>query len=165
MIKENKKTWDELILNPKGLKNEVFSGLSFPGGVFFIDSDTNASIYKSTGVLVDNKNLNNFIKAHPIFLFTSTLRGSGASIQDIFNLLNYDVNNGPMLGQCNMSFKSPLQLEKEYKIDGKINSLKQKISKKLGRIKILDFTLSMLDNPNSPIASVNYIWILPEKET
>ena len=70
-----------------------------------------------------------------------------------------------MLGQCNLSFKSPLQLEKEYKIDGKINSLKQKISKKLGRIKILDFTLSMFDNPNSPLASVNYIWILPEKET
>ena len=164
MIKENKKTWDELILNPKGLKNEVFSGLSFPGGVFFIDSDTNLSIYKSTGVLVNNKNLSNFINAHPIFLFTSTLRGSGASIQDIFNLLDYDVNNGPMLGQCNMSFKSPLKVDQEYKIDGKIISLKEKISKKLGRIKILDFTLSMFDSSYSQIASINYVWILPEKE-
>jgi len=115
-------------------------------------------------VLVNDKNLNNFINAHPIFLFTSTLRGSGASIQDIFNLLDYDVNNGPMLGQCNMSFTSPLQIDREYKIDGKIISLKEKISKKLGRIKILDFTLSMFDNPNSQVASINYIWILPEKE-
>ena len=101
MVKENKKTWEELISNPKGLPNDVFSDLNFPGGIFFIDSYTNISIYKSTGVLVNDKNLNNFINAHPIFLFTSTLRGSGASIQDIFNLLDYDVNNGPMLGQCN----------------------------------------------------------------
>jgi hypothetical protein len=164
VVKENKKTWEQLISNPKGLPNDVFSGLNFPGGIFFIDSDTNISIYKSTGVLVNDKNLNNFINAHPIFLFTSTLRGSGASIQDIFNLLDYDVNNGPMLGQCNMSFTSPLQIDREYKIDGKIISLKEKISKKLGRIKILDFTLSMFDNPNSQVASINYIWILPEKE-
>ena len=164
MVKENKKIWEELISKPKGLPNDIFSGLSFPGGTFFIDTNTNLLIYKSTGMIVNKKNLNNFIHAHPIFLFTSTLRGSGASIQDIFDLLDYDVNNGPMLGQCNMSFTSPLQIDREYKIDGKIISLKEKISKKLGRIKILDFTLSMFDNPNSQVASVDYVWILPEKE-
>ena len=63
-----------------------------------------------------------------------------------------------------MSFKSPLKVDREYKIDGKIISLKEKISKKLGRIKILDFTLSMFDSSYSQIASINYVWILPEKE-
>ena len=46
----------------------------------------------------------------------------------------------------------------------KKDRVKEKISKKLGRIKILDFTLSMFDNLNSQVASINYIWILPEKE-
>ena len=41
MIKENKKIWKELISNPKGLSSDVFSGLNFPGGIFFIDNDTN----------------------------------------------------------------------------------------------------------------------------
>ena len=40
--------------------------LNFPGGIFFIDNDTNISIYKSTGVLVNNKNLNNFLRKRPL---------------------------------------------------------------------------------------------------
>ena len=97
MILQNKdkKTWKELQLNPKGLTNNTFSDLQFPGGTFFIDKNTNFLINKSTGMLINEKDLNKFINAHPIFLFTSTLRGSGASIQDIFDLLDYDVNNGP----------------------------------------------------------------------
>ena len=115
-------------------------------------------------MLINEKDLNKFINAHPIFLFTSTLRGSGASIQDIFDLLDYDVNNGPMLGQCNMSFDSPIRIGQKYKVDGKIISLNEKDSKKLGKIKILDFILSLFDESQSQIASVNYVWILPVKD-
>ena len=161
---KDKKTWKELQLNPKGLTNDTFSDLQFPGGTFFIDKSTNFLINKSTGVLVNERDLNKFINAHPIFLFTSTLRGSGASIQDIFDLLDYDVNNGPMLGQCNMSFDSPIRIGQKYKIDGKIISLNEKDSKKLGKIKILDFILSLFDESQSQIASVNYVWILPVKD-
>ena len=160
----DRKSWAELQENPKGLSNDIFFELEFPGGTFFIDRNTNFLINKSTGVLISEKDFNNFISAHPIFLFTSTLRGSGASIKDIFELLDYDVNNGPMLGQCNMSFNSPIQLEQEYKIDGKIISLKEKNSKKLGKIKILDFILTLFDNSQSEIASVNYVWILPVED-
>ena len=163
-LNKNKKTWKKLMSNPKGLPNQVFSNLSFPGGTFFIDSHINNLINTSTGMLVDNGSLTNFVYAHPIFLFNSTLRGSGASIQDIFDLLDYDVNNGPMLGQCNMSFRSRLLLDKEYKVDGKIVSLIEKESKKLGRIKVLDFTLVLIDEFESKVASVDYIWILPLKE-
>ena len=75
MILQNKdkKTWKELQLNPKGLTNDTFSDLQFPGGTFFIDKSTNFLINKSTGVLINEKDLNKFINAHPIFLFTSNL--------------------------------------------------------------------------------------------
>ena len=68
-----------------------------------------------------------------------TLRGSGASIQDIFDLLNYDTKNGPMLGQCNISINCQLKVDYKYFVKGKINSLIEKNSQKLGKIKILDF--------------------------
>jgi hypothetical protein len=161
---QNKEKWEVLISNPKGLANDMFSNLSFPGGTFFIDSHTNFLINKSTNMASKQKDLNQLIAAHPIFLFTSTLRGSGASIQDIFDLLDYDVKNGPMLGQCNMVFNSPLKLDYEYKIDGEIISLKEKVSKKLGKIKILDFTLSLFDISKQKVASVSYVWILPLKD-
>ena len=63
-----------------------------------------------------------------------------------------------------MSFNSPIQLDQEYKINGKIISLKEKNSKKLGKIKILDFILTLFDNSQSEIASVNYVWILPVED-
>jgi hypothetical protein len=39
--------------------------------------------------------------------------------------------------------------------------LVEKDSKKLGKIKILDFSLSVYDGPTLNIGDVNYVWILP----
>ena len=57
--------------------------------------------------------------------------------------LNYDTKNGPMLGQCNMTFNTQLKVDCKYFVKGQINSLIKKNSKKLGEIKILDFSLTL----------------------
>ena len=153
--------WKYLSENSKDLPLEAFFGLEFPGGNFFIDRETNILVNKSTGVKLDNDNLNNLLYAHPIYFMIITLRGSGVSIQDIFNLLNYDTKNGPMLGQCNMEFKSQLKIDQEYFVKGRINSLISKESSKLGRIKILDFSLSLYKHISQEVGHVKYVWILP----
>ena len=153
--------WKYLTNNSKNLSLNDFFDLDFPGGNFYIDKEANFLVNKSTGKKVDKEDLNNTILAHPIYFMIITLRGSGASIQDIFNLLNYDTKNGPMLGQCNMSFNYQLKVDYKYNVRGKINSLIEKKSKKLGKIKILDFSLSLYDDLSLKIGDVNYIWILP----
>ncbi len=90
-----------------------------------------------------------------------TLRGSGASIQDIFDLLSYNAKNGPMLGQCNMTFNAQLKVDCKYFVKGQINSLLEKNSKRLGEIKILDFSLTLFDIDSKNIGNINYVWILP----
>ena len=94
--------WRYLTNNSKTLSLKDFFDLDFPGGNFYIDKKANLLVKKSTGEKFDKVNFNNIVLAHPIYFMIITLRGSGASIQDIFDLLNYDTENGPMLGQCNM---------------------------------------------------------------
>ena len=155
------KKWKYFKDNSKNLSTEDFFNLDFPGGNFYIDKELNFLVNTTTGKKLGKEDLNKVISAHPIYFMIITLRGSGASIQDIFDLLNYDKKNGPMLGQCNMSFNSQLKVDYQYNVKGKINSLVEKDSKKLGKIKILDFSLSVYDSPTLNIGDVNYVWILP----
>ena len=55
----------------------------------------------------------------------------------------------------NCDFKATIPMK------GKINSLIEKRSQKLGKIKILDFSLSIYEDLSLKIGDVNYIWILP----
>ena len=153
--------WQYLTKNSKDLSLDSFYGLEFPGGEFFIDKKSNLLVNNSTGNKLSGENINRIIQAHPIYFMIITLRGSGASIQDIFDLLNYDTKNGPMLGQCNMTFNTQLKVDCKYFVKGQINSLIKKNSKKLGEIKILDFSLTLLDVDSKNVGNVNYVWILP----
>ena len=153
--------WRYLTNNSKTLSLKDFFDLDFPGGNFYIDKKANLLVKKSTGEKFDKVNFNNIVLAHPIYFMIITLRVSGASIQDIFDLLNYDTENGPMLGQCNMSLNYQLKVDYKYSVRGKINSLIEKNSQKLGKIKILDFSLSLYDDLSLKIGDVNYVWILP----
>ena len=153
--------WKYLTSNSKNLSLEDFVDLDFPGGNFYIDKKANFLVNTSTGKKLDKNNLKNIILAHPIYFMIITLRGSGASIQYIFDLLNYDTKNGPMLGQCNISINCQLKVDYKYIVRGKINSLIEKNSQKLGKIKILDFSLSLYDHLSLKIGDVNYVWILP----
>ena len=87
--------WKYLTNNSKSLSLNDFFDLDFPGGNFYIDKESNFLVNKSTGKKVDKEDLNNTILAHPIYFMIITLRGSGASIQDIFNLLNFSIHNLP----------------------------------------------------------------------
>ena len=118
--------WQYLTKNSKDLSLDSFYGLEFPGGEFFIDKKSNLLVNNSTGNKLSSENINGIIHAHPIYFMIIALRGSGASIQDIFDLLNYDKKNGPMLGQCNMTFNAKLKVDCKYSVKGKINSLIKK---------------------------------------
>ena len=83
--------WKYLSENSKDLPLEAFFDLEFPGGNFFIDRETNILVNESTGVKLDNDNLNNILYAHPIYFMIITLMASVVSFQDIFNILNYMV--------------------------------------------------------------------------
>ena len=137
------------------IKSDII-GHKFPGGSFIINEDINRSVNESTGKL-DLLDKNN--DSHQIFSMIA-LSNIGYTLDDFFNYLKYDVNKGPMLGECNIRFFNPLELNKNYKVKGEIESLEFKRSKKIGDIDIMKFSIEILHN-NKIITKILYTWILP----
>ena len=65
-----------------------------------------------------------------------------------------------MLGECNINFYSMLEIDKNYKVSGKIRSIDLKKSKKIGEIDIVKFNVYIHENDNK-LLSIEYKLILP----
>ncbi len=130
----------------------------FPGGSFIIDKEINDLIKSSTGIEL-NKNTLNEDLAHPIFSMVA-LNSIGYTLEELFNLLNYDVQKGPMLGECEFHLLDNYKLDRSYIVNGFIESFESKVSKKIGNFDIMNFKLEITFE-SRVISKINYKWILP----
>ena len=130
----------------------------FPGGTFTIDEEINNLIKLSTGLDINKKTLNEDI-AHPIFSMVA-LNSIGYTLEELFNLLNYDVRKGPMLGECEFNLLDNFNLDRNYKVNGFIESFESKVSKKIGNFDIMNFKLEITFE-GMIVSKINYKWILP----
>ena len=137
------------------IKSDII-GHKFPGGSFLVTKDLNKLVNRSTGKITS---LNENNDSHQIFSMIA-LSNIGYTLEEFFNYLNYDVNKGPMLGECNIKFYDPLELNKNYEVKGAIESLDFKKSKKIGDIDIMKFSIDILHN-NKIVTKIFYTWILP----
>ena len=53
--------------------------------------------------IIENKKSNN-----------ATIQVDCLTLDEFFKFLNFDVNKGPMLGQCDINFYNSLQIDKKY---------------------------------------------------
>ncbi len=130
----------------------------FPGGSFIIDKEINNLIKSSTGLDV-SKNISDKDQAHPIFSMVA-LNSIGYTLEELFNLLNYDVQKGPMLGECDFNLLDNFNLDKNYKVNGFIESFESKVSKKIGNFDVMSFKLEITFEDRI-VSKINYKWILP----
>ena len=89
----------------------------FPGGSLLIDQKINDLINLSTGN--NKKSESNNLDSHQIFSMIA-LNSIGYTLDEFFKFLNFDVNKGPMLGQCDINFYNSLQIDKKYHVKGRI---------------------------------------------
>ncbi len=129
----------------------------FPGGNFLISKDINELINNSTGMIDIDSDGQKY--SHQIFSMIA-LNSIGYSLEDLFKFLKYDISKGPMLGECNINFYSMLEIDKNYKVSGKIRSIDLKKSKKIGEIDIVKFNVYIHENDNK-LLSIEYKLILP----
>ena len=129
----------------------------FPGGSLLIDHKINDLINLSTG---NNKNSEtNNIVSHQIFSMIA-LNSIGYTLDEFFKYLNFDVNKGPMLGQCDINFYNSLQIDKQYHVKGRIISIDYKKSKKIGEIDIVKFIVEIFFK-KTKVTKIEYTLILP----
>ncbi len=129
----------------------------FPGGSLLIDHKINDLINLSTGN--NKKNETNNLNSHQIFSMIA-LNSIGYTLDELFKFLNFDVNKGPMLGQCDIKFYNSLKINKKYHVKGRIIGIDYKMSKKIGEIDIVKFSVEIFFK-RTTVTKIEYTLILP----
>ena len=101
-------------------------------------------------------------QALPVFASVATLAADGLSIEELIRLCGAAMEDGPMLGECAMTFHRPLRTGITYRIDRQVRSLERKASRRLGTMDLLHLVVTVTEPGGVPAAEVVYTWVLPK---
>lgn len=133
------------------------AGYSLSGTSYTISVEENARLCASVGLTPAADG-----SAHPIYFYVATQVGMGQTVAGLCALCAFDVQDGPLLGGCEVEFAEPLAVGAEYAVTGEIVSLVRKSSRKLGVIDLLEYRLR-LSRAGRTALSVRNNWILPRE--
>jgi hypothetical protein len=92
--------------------------------------------------------------AHPGLAYLAAVQGSGVTFQDIFVLVDADAESGPMFGEQTLTLAAPLEIGREYEVEGEITGVTRKHGRRAGTFDMLTFELR-LRVPDGEIVSTN----------
>ena len=98
---------------------------------------------------------------HPVFACVAALRGLGISIDELCRLCGYELALGPMLGECQLELRRPLQAEVDYTTSVVIDDLERSTSRVLGVLDRLHFTVALRDSGPGDAALIRLTWLFP----
>jgi hypothetical protein len=98
---------------------------------------------------------------HPVFACVAALRGLGISIDQLCRLCDFELARGPMLGECQLELRRPLQAEIDYTTSVIIDDLVRSTSRVLGVFDRLQFTVALQDSGPGDAALVKLTWLFP----
>ena len=98
---------------------------------------------------------------HPVFACVAALRGLGISIDELCRLCEFELARGPMLGECQLELRRPLQAAVDYTTSVVIEDLVRSASRTLGVLDRLRFTVALRDTGPGDAALVRLSWLFP----
>lgn len=128
-------------------------GRQLPGGEFTITPAVRATVAELGAPLE--------ISPHPIFSSIISLKSLGISIGELCRLCQFDLADGPLLGECSVSFERTFTEGMRYSCTTIIDSLERTKSRRYGVLDRLRFTVSIDEPSGSRVATVRYLWLLP----
>jgi hypothetical protein len=139
-------------------------GHRLPGGEFVIaesDVPTVANLVGSPTGAATQAFASGSGAAHPVFASIASLRTLGMSIAEMCALCDFDLADGPLLGECDIEFDAPMRAGVRYVATGAIESYERVASRRLGTLDRLRFVVELADAEGAPVARVSYLWLLP----
>lgn len=130
-------------------------GYRLPGGEFTVTAHE-ASV-------VGGMNGTDPAAAHPVFACVATLRSMGISIRAMCELCEFDLADGPLLGECEIEFEfeQPLRAGVRYVSTATVESFERVPSRRFGWLDRLRFVVALATADGAPVARVRYLWLLP----
>jgi hypothetical protein len=100
---------------------------------------------------------------HPVLVYYAAVQGSGVDFQDIFDLFDGDGDSGIMLGEQRFVFDAPLQVDREYAVEGGIVDVIRKEGRRAGVFDVVTFELRVLDGGDQVAVSTTS-FVFPRRE-
>lgn len=137
------------------------AGTSLDGdSTYTISAEENAALCRSTGIEPEEDG-----SAHPIYYYIATQVGMGKTVAGVCETCEFDVEDGPMMGNSGARFQRPLKTGQDYKVTGEILDLVRKRSRKLGVMDVLTYRLRLHEaGSGEKVLETDNVWVLPRKE-
>jgi hypothetical protein len=98
---------------------------------------------------------------HPGLAYLAAVRGSGVTFQEIFDLAEVPAESGPMFGEQTLRFERPLEIGREYEVEGEITGVTRKHGRRAGTFDMLTFELRIREIGGDVVASNVNTFIFP----
>ena len=106
-----------------------------------------------------------FVHVHPVLVYYAAVQGSGVTFQDIFDLLGGDADSGIMVGEQRFEFTRPLEVDREYTVEGGIVDVVRKEGRRAGVFDIATCELRLLEpGGGEPVAVSTTSFVFPRRE-
>jgi hypothetical protein len=102
-------------------------------------------------------------RPHPMVAFIAAQRGMGLSVAELFQVLDFDIEDGPLLAESFLEFNRPLSEGVEYAVSGRVAAVERKRGRKLGEFDLVTCVFDVTDPGagEAPAATVTNIYALP----
>jgi hypothetical protein len=102
---------------------------------------------------------------HPVLVYYAAVQGSGIDFQDIFDLMEASRDSGIMVGDQGFEFTRPLEVDREYAVEGGIIDTVRKEGRRAGVFDIATFELRILEvDTREPVAVSTTSFVFPRRE-
>lgn len=101
---------------------------------------------------------------HPIYVYVATQRGLGMSVAEVCALADFDIADGPMLGNIDFQYSAPMLPDTEYRVEGTIIDIVRKEGRSAGVFDLLQFEERLVADDGTVVASSRSSFVLPRKE-
>ncbi len=136
-------------------------GHRFPGGTTIVPAWMN-HLWGDAVVAADDPAPN----VHPVLVYYAAVQGSGVTFQDIFDLMGHSDDSAVMLGEQTFAFTAPLEVEREYVVEGGITDVVRKTGRTAGMFDIATFELRVLEpGSTEPVAVSTTSFVFQRQET
>jgi hypothetical protein len=133
------------------------AGWELPGGTYTLGADRHARLVAALGTPPPDG------EAHPLSAWVIAMGGNGISIGEFFERAGVPMQDGPMLGACDLELHAPIDIETEYTVTGKVADLVEKTGRKLGRFDVLTLRLEVRAPDGRHVATCSPAMILPRR--
>jgi hypothetical protein len=135
------------------------AGTAVPGGTYRIAAHENWLAHYALYSTPD-------ARPHPMVAFIAAQRGMGLSVDELFRMLEFDIDDGPLLAECVLEFNHQLREGVDYQISGRIASVEHKSGRKLGEFDLVTCVFEVTDPSlvDGPAATVTNTYALPRTE-